>query len=272
MRSSVITQYAIATRYTLIEQTRNRFAWFLLIVFVPCWYYFGELFTAETPLAFKFRVTGVFLQVSTRDVTYLTLGFNAITMIVGFILFTSTRKNTPFDHRLVLNGYPQSIVILAKLTGLLVVATVVSLYASVTLFAFWHPVSLPVVWLSFFCAALSYGGLGLLLGVLVRGELEGFFFIIMLSLIDTFVQNPLGNPVANQEIVKAFPAFAPTQIAVAGGFTHLMPWLYVLYTLAWLAGFALLGLAIFTWKTRAWSVHTLPMAPRSGPVQEAAPH
>jgi len=216
--------------------------------------------------------SGVFLQVSTRDVTYLTLGFNAITMIVGFILFTSTRKNTPFDHRLVLNGYPQSIVILAKLTGLLVVATVVSLYASVTLFAFWHPVSLPVVWLSFFCAALSYGGLGLLLGVLVRGELEGFFFIIMLSLIDTFVQNPLGNPVANQEIVKAFPAFAPTQIAVAGGFTHLMPWLYVLYTLAWLAGFALLGLAIFTWKTRAWSVHTLPMAPRAGPVQEAAPH
>ncbi|HXZ03944.1 MAG TPA: hypothetical protein VEH81_03875 [Ktedonobacteraceae bacterium] len=96
----------------------------------------------------------------------------------------------------------------------------------------------------------------MLLGVLLRGELEGFFVIIMFSLIDTFTQNPVGNPAANQNFIVGFPSFAPTQISVAGGFTHLLPWSFVLLSLAWLATFVLLGLAIFWWKTRAWSVHT----------------
>ncbi|MCX4236991.1 hypothetical protein ACH4Y0_31910 [Streptomyces sp. NPDC020707] len=37
------------------------------------------------------------------------------------------------------------------------------------------------------------GGIGLLLSSLVRGELEGFFLIIMLSLVDTGLQNPVFN-------------------------------------------------------------------------------
>jgi ABC-2 type transport system permease protein len=260
MHSSLGHRYLTAARYALLEQVRNRFALVLLLLFVPAWYYFGLLFTTDAPIAFKFRVTDVFVQVSARQLTFLTLGLNAITLIVGFMLFTATRKHTRFDHRLVLNGYPQPLLILAKLTSLVAVAAAVSLYASAILYAYWHPHSLPLVWLGFFCAALCYGGLGLLLGVLVRGELEGFFLIIMLSLIDTFIQNPLGNPAANQEIVKGFPAFAPMQLDVAGGFTAVTPWLYVLISLAWLAGLALLGLVIFWWKTRAWSVHTMPLS------------
>jgi ABC-2 type transport system permease protein len=260
MHSSPGRRYLTAARYALLEQVRNRFALVLMLLFVPFWYYFGLLFTTDAPIAFKFRVTGVFVQVSARQLTFLTLGLNAITLIVGFMLFTATRKHTRFDHRLVLSGYPQPLLILAKLTSLVAVAAAVSLYASAILDAYWHPHSLPLVWLGFFCAALCYGGLGLLLGVLVRGELEGFFLIIMLSLIDTFIQNPIGNPAANQEIVKGFTAFAPMQIAVAGGFTAVTPWLYVLISLAWLAGFALLGLLIFWWKTRAWNVQSRPLS------------
>jgi ABC-2 type transport system permease protein len=268
MHHAIGHRYLTAARYALLEQVRNRFALVLLLLFVPSWYYMGFLFTTDTPIAFKFRLTNVFLQVSAREVTFLTLGLNAITLIVGFMLFTATRKNTRFDHRLVLNGYPQPLLILAKLTSLVAVAAAVSLYASAVLYAYWRPHSLPLVWLGFFCAALCYGGLGLLLGVLVRGELEGFFLIIMLSLIDTFIQNPIGNPAANQEIVKGFPAFAPMQVAVAGGFTTVAPWLYVLISLAWLAGFALLGLLIFWWKTRAWSVHSEPLSAGSTAASE----
>jgi ABC-2 type transport system permease protein len=205
---------------------------------------------------FKFRVTGDLLHVSSYNLLLLTAGMNAITLIVGFMLFTSTRKNRQFDQRLVLNGYPKALLILAKLTSLVIVAAAVSLYASGILFGFWHPGSLPVVWFGLFCAALCYGGLGLLLGVLLRGELEGFFVIIMFSLIDTFIQNPVGNPAANQSFIVGFPSFAPTQIAVAGGFTRLVPWGYVLLSLTWLAAFVLLGLTVFLWKTRARSVHT----------------
>ncbi|HLJ32677.1 MAG TPA: hypothetical protein VKU38_03455, partial [Ktedonobacteraceae bacterium] len=232
-------RYGVATHYTLLEQVKNRLALGLLLVFVPLWYWFGYLFTTNDPIGFRFRATNTFLQVSSLHITLLTLGLNAITLIVGFMFFAATRKNMRFDHRLVLSGYPQLQLILARLTALLVVSCLIALYACAILLIFWRPVVLPVVWLSFFLGTLIYGGLGILLGVLVRGELEGFFVIIMVSLIDTFIQNPIGNPAANKDFVMGFPAFAPTQLAVAGGFTHVMPWLYILISLAWLVSFTL---------------------------------
>lgn len=191
-----------------------------------------------------------------REVAYLSLGLNAITLIIGFMFFASTRKNIQFDHRLVLCGYPQSVLILAKLTSLLLVAIVISFYTTLVLSAYWNSFSLSTVWIGFFCLTLSYGGLGILLGVLVSDELEGFFLIIMISLIDSFIQNPSGNALADKDVVKAFPAFAPMQIAVAGGFTHVLPGSYILFSLAWFVGFALLGLAVFVYKTRAYKVRT----------------
>ena len=240
------------------EQLRNRMALLLLVIFVPTWDYLFWLVITEDPLSFLVRATHVFIQVSGRDLTLLTAGLYAITLIVGFMLFSSTRKNTQFDRRLVLCGYPQSQLILAKLTALAAVAIVVSFYTSIVLFAFWQPGSLPLVWLGFFCAALIYGALGFLLGVLVRGELEGFFLIIMVSLIDTSLQNPLGNPVANQDFLRWFPSYAPMQFVVAGAFNQKIPWLYLLYSLAWPIGFVFLGFAIFLWKTRARRVHAMP--------------
>src|SRR2546421_6558778 len=44
------------------------------------------------------------------------------------------------------------------------------------------------------------------------GDLEGFFLIIMLSLVDTFLQNPIGNPAANRAVVEYFPSYLPMQI------------------------------------------------------------
>ena len=262
MIGSIGRRYLTATRYALLGQAKNRMAIILLIAFVPIWYYIIGLFSVQDmPIDFKFRITGTSLHVSSHNLSLLTAGLSAITLIVGFMLFTSTRKNRQFDQRLVLNGYPQPLLVLAKLTSLVAVAAAVSLYASSLLVVFWHPGSLPLVWLGFFCAALCYGGFGLLLGVLLRGELEGFFLIIMVSMMDTFMQNPVGNPAANLRFIEWLPSFAPTQISVAGGFTHLVPWNYMLVSLAWFVTFALLGLAIFWWKTRAWRVHTRASSP-----------
>ena len=103
---------------------------------------------------------------------------------------------------------------------------------------------------SYAAAALAYGSLGLFLGVLLRGELEGFFLVIMVSLIDTFIQNPIGNPAANKDFVQALPTYASTQLYVAGGFSDLVPWPFIALTLAWPAALALLGLLIFWLRTR----------------------
>jgi hypothetical protein len=170
------------------------------------------------------------------------------------MFFASTHKGILFDRRLVLSGYPQTLLILGKLLALGLVTALIALYTSLMLFLFWHPgrpVSLPLIWLGFWAAALIYGSFGVLLGVLVTNELAGFFLVIMLSLVDTSLQNPLGNPIANQPILKEFPSFGAMQVEVAGGFTRVAPWGYLWLSLAWWAGFALLGLLIFWWRTHA---------------------
>jgi len=267
MAGSFSRRLLTATRYALFEQGRNRLALGLLIVFVPFWYYLTLLIAQGTALDFKYWATGELLHVDGGNLTLLTAGLNAITLIVGFMFFASTGKGMQFDRRLVLSGYPQAVLILGKLIALVVVTAVVALYASLVLLAFWHgghPTSLPLIWLGFWSAAMIYGGLGLLLGVLVTNELAGFFLVIMISLIDTSLQNPLGNPVGNQPVLKELPSFGAMQLEVAGGFTHLVPWEYFGLSLAWFVGFALLGLAIFWRRTHARSVRAAPLAAPAG--------
>lgn len=42
----------------------------------------------------------------------------------------------------------------------------------------------------------------------------------MISLLDTFLENPVDNPLANKPILEFFPTYAPTQFAAAGAFHH----------------------------------------------------
>ena len=157
--------YLVATRYALLEHARNRLALGLLIIFVPLWFAMIGLMIPGDPVSFKLLSTGRLLRVNGHQLTLITAGFNALTLIVGFMLYASTRRGAPFDRRLVLSGYAQSLLVLAKLTALLVVALVVALYATVVLAFFWPTRTLPFVWLGFFSDALIYGGLGLLLGI-----------------------------------------------------------------------------------------------------------
>jgi ABC-2 type transport system permease protein len=109
---------------------------------------------------------------------------------------------------------------------------------------FWRPAGIWTIAVSFMLAAATYAALGLLTGVMVRGDLEGFFLIIMISLIDTFLQNPVGNPLANKPLLQFFPSYAPTQFAAADAFDHQVLIGMAALSLAWTAAFALLGLAV----------------------------
>lgn len=254
-------QYLTASRYTLLELARNRLALGLLLLFVPIWYLMLGSVVGDTPVPFRFRATGAFIQANGHEVVLLTAGLNALTMIMGFLMFAATRKAAPFDRRLVLCGYTQRALILAKLTALVVASAVIALYTTGILLAFWRPESLALVWAGYAFSALVYGGLGLLIGVLVSSETAGFFLIIMISLMDTGLQTPVENPVANAGWLAGLPAYGPTQLLVAGGFTSFVPWRETLLSLAWFAGFALVGLLIFWLRTRASNAHLRAVHP-----------
>jgi hypothetical protein len=244
-------QFPTAARFALIEQTRNRLAGILLVAFVPAWYAAMIGIVPHDPLKFRLYATGALLRVDGRHLSLITAGLNALTLIVGFAVFAAVRRALAFDRRLVACGFRQPNLIGAKTVAVGAVSAAVGLYATAVLLVFWRPSlgGTVAIALAFVVIALEYGALGLLLGVTVKGDLEGFFLIIMGSLMDTFLQNPVGNPVANKPALQYFPSFGPMQFATAGAFPHSWQFGYLALGIAWAAALAGLGLLIFRVRT-----------------------
>ena len=257
-------QFPVAWRFALRNQSRNRLAWLLLVAFVPAWYLLMLAITGHTPLTFRLFATGRALTVDGGHLTLISAGLNSVTIIVGFAIFAAVRRTLSFDKRLIFAGYRQVTLIAAKAGAIAIVAAAVAAFTSLVLLAFWRPGL--AGWLAILAAftviALGYGAFGLFLGVLVRNDLEGFFLIIMGGLMDAFLQNPLGNPLANKPVLEWFPSFGPTQFAVGGSFGHTALWGHLALGLAWPAAFAVAGLAIFWIRTR---IRVRPPLPRRPP-------
>jgi ABC-2 type transport system permease protein len=237
-------QLETAIRLSLAGQVRNRFAWILLVAFVPVWFLLTSSMISHKSVGFRLRATGGTLVVDGYKLTLITAGLSAITLITGFVVFAAVRRSLPFDRRLVLSGYRPAALIAAKTNAALLQAIGIGAYAAIVLLFFWRPAGLWTIALTFVLGAATYAALGLLIGVLVRGDLEGFFLIIMISLLDTFFQDPVDNPLANKPVLELFPSYAPTQFAAAGAFHHQVLADMVGLSLAWTAAFALLGLVV----------------------------
>ena len=246
-------QFPTALRFALRDQTRNRLAGMLLIAFVPLWYLLMLVMVGHQPLSFKLFATRRLLSVNGGQLTLISAGFNSLALIVGFSVFDAVRKTLTFDRRLVFAGYRQATLIGAKTCATAVISGLIACYTAVVLIAFWRPA--PTGWLAVLAGytviALIYGAFGLMLGVLVRGDLEGFFLIIMGGMMDSFLQNPLGNPLANKPVLQWFPSFGPMQFAVGGAFGHTALWGHLALGTAWAAAFATIGLAVFWARTRS---------------------
>jgi hypothetical protein len=165
-------------------------------------------------------------------------------MVAGFITFTETFLSRQLDRRLLLAGYPRLPMLMAKLAAIALTAAALALYTTILLC-----ISLPVrhaapLALALAGAGLAYGGIGLLLGSLVRGELEGFFLIIMLSLVDTGLQNPVFNTLMDVAGVSALPLYGVTQLALSSALTPHIPWSYGLLTLTWSGATGALALLV----------------------------
>ncbi len=237
-------QLDTAVRLTLAAQVRNRLAWVLLVVFVPVWYLLIGSMIPHKGVTFRLRAAGATVVVDGHNLTLITAGLSAITLITGFVVFAAVRRSLPFDRRLVLCGYRHAALIAAKTNAALAQAVGIGAYAVLVLLVFWRPAGIWAIAVTFILGAATYAAFGLLIGVLVRGDLEGFFLIIMISLLDTFLENPVENPLANKPILEFFPSYGVTQFAGAGVFHHQALASMVVLSLAWTAAFALLGLVV----------------------------
>ncbi|MFB6176840.1 MAG: ABC transporter permease, partial [Halobaculum sp.] len=128
-----------------------------------------------------------------------------------FLMETATA-----DARLVVAGYRPFEVVLARLgllAGISAVATGVSVGVMLTAF---EPASLLWFLVGTELVALSYGTVGVLVGLLLD-RLPGVYLILFGSMIDLFVfQNPLATD--SPAAAALLPGHFPLRIAMAGGF------------------------------------------------------
>ncbi|MEU9283623.1 ABC transporter permease [Streptomyces sp. NPDC048275] len=250
-------------RFTLVGHARNRLAMVLAVGFMPMWIWLMHVYTQVADLHFQVPAAGGDVVANSNHVSQLVGAMNGVTFLMGFMMFMSTFKSADIDRRLVLAGYPRIQLMLAKVVALLLIGALLAAYVVVNLY-WWWPVR--HVWAmvpAVFTTALVYGGLGILLGALLRGELEGMCIVVMTSIIDLGVQNPTMNPLSDQQLLAFLPLYGPMQASFAAGFASVPAWLYLLPGAGWFVVTSTVGLAVFWFRTRSYP-RTHPSATSAG--------
>ncbi|MEJ3750150.1 hypothetical protein WEI85_43685 [Actinomycetes bacterium KLBMP 9797] len=245
-----------ATRFQLVQHVRNTFALILVLLFIPSWLGVIQAVIPGEDIDFGYRPADTALTVDATHLAMISGAINAVTLIVGFMMFAAVRRTGEFDQRLVLAGYSRSSLLVAKLLALALSAAVVAGYATLVMLLFWQPRQSWLVLVSLCTAGLVYGGIGIALGVVFTSELPGMFLIIMISLVDVMVQNPIINPASDTDLLVLLPTYGAMQTAVGAGFTDDVAPRCLLASAQWLAALTIFGLVAFHLRTRDHSQRT----------------
>ncbi|MGB7069587.1 MAG: ABC transporter permease [Pyrinomonadaceae bacterium] len=220
MRIAYIKTSAVLTTR---EMLRNRFAVTLLITIPALFFTIVWLTTGEHPVMFNLAsvADNTVIEVSARNQSLVFIGVAAIGLITSFLAMNLMQKNSDVNRRLVLCGFHPSELVLAKLLVLFVVVFVVAFYLGALLLVFFRPAHFLSLVLGFALAGLVHSCYGLLVGSLVKRELEGILLIVLLVNIDAgWLQNPLYYAEAhNRAIIRFLPAYFPSQASIVSAFT-----------------------------------------------------
>jgi hypothetical protein len=244
-----------AVVFDIAQHSRNRLALALVVFFIPAWIGLVKAVLPDRRVEFHSKVAGRALSVPADELITISGAINAVTLIVGFMMFAAVRRSGEFDQRLVLAGYPKSSMLLAKLAGLLLVSGVVAAYAAAVMTLHWEPRQVWLIGVSLFVSGLTYGGMGFVLGLVLSTELSGMFVIIMVSLVEVMLQNPVTNPSSDQSIVRFVPTFGAMQAGTTAGFTDQASLGYSLLGLLWLTAFGTISATAFHRRTKDHARH-----------------
>ncbi|MGX1916025.1 ABC transporter permease [Streptomyces phaeochromogenes] len=246
-----LTRFALATGFALTEHGRNRFAMVLVILFVPLWTTLAYLAMPDTPTQMQLHATGETLTPRGNELTEISGALNAVTLITGFMMFAATFSGSRFDRRLAMAGYPRAHLVLAKVTALALISAAVAAYATAVTCLAWTPRQPLLLAAALFSAGLTYGALGVGFGSVLRREVEGMFAIVMTSIIDLALQNPVTSSGADNPVMRYLPSYGAMQASTAAGFSTSPVPRHLALQLAWFAGAALIALVGFGRSTRS---------------------
>ncbi|HWU06052.1 MAG TPA: ABC transporter permease [Streptomyces sp.] len=242
--------FATASRYALIGHARNRFAMLLVVLYVPVWIALAYVTIPDRPAPFRLRATGEVLSPAGNQLTQITGALNAVTLIAGFMMFAATFTGGAFDRRLAMAGYPRPHLVLAKLAALTLACAAVAAYATAATCVGWSPRQPLVLAAALFCAAMTYGALGVVFGSVLGREVEGMFAILMISILDLALQNPLSSSGSDSAVVRYLPSYGAVQASMSAGFSTASASQGITIQLLWLFGASFAGFLVFRRRTR----------------------
>jgi len=219
-----LTYIKTGTVMTMKETARNRFALILLLTVPVLFFTLVSLTMGDNPVAFRLASISedTIVEVSAQKQSLIFIGVAAVGLLTSFLAMNLVQKGADVNRRLILCGYRSSELILAKLGVLLCVVVLISVYVGALLRLFFRPENTALVIVGFALAGLVHSCYGLLVGALVRRELEGVLLIVLLVNIDSgWLQNPIFYAEAqNKALIRFLPAYFPSQASIVAAFTE----------------------------------------------------
>ena len=194
----------------------------------------------------------VFISKSLKDIALVFFAVTSSGFLVSLLALNLIQIESDVNHRLVICGYHPFELLISNLLALLLVIFTIAVYIGILIHSFVSIRHFPLFILGLALIGFVYGCYGLAVGSLIKGKLEGVFFIVMLANIDAgWLQNPMYYAQAhNNVIIRYLPAYFPSQSAIIAAFTDYSAANARFYSILYGSAFLILSLLIFYNKMR----------------------
>lgn len=233
---------------------RRRIVLFLLIG-IPCLFIIMvNLTTSGREVFFQVGIDELKTMVKKPEmnVSLVFVSMGTIGFLSSFLSLNLVQQHRGANRRLVICGYHPSELLLSGLIVMLFIVFILTLCVGFSIISFFEPMH-PVAMMSgLLYAGLTYGSYGILVGSLVKGELEGSLLVILLANIDAgWLQNPLFfSGARNKFIIQLLPAYFPSQVSIASAFTDLSVQKPALISLAYSIAFLSVAMIVSYMKMK----------------------
>lgn len=219
---SVIRIY-ISISMILRMLIRRRIVLILFVVIPAVFFSIVDLTTSNRLLPFRLASIEkkVFIEVSEKEISLLFFAVAVTGFLVSFLALNLIQKNNEANRRLIICGYHPLELLLSNLISLLFIIILIAVYIGLLSSAFFSIDHLFLLIYGLILTGFVYGCYGLAVGSIIKGELEGILFVVLLVNIDAgWLQNPLFYAEAqNQQLIRFLPAYFPSQTTIIAAFT-----------------------------------------------------
>jgi hypothetical protein len=227
----------------------------ILLVLMPVVFLSVVEWTASTKMIL-FRLASLdkltFIEETQKHISLIFFSVTSTGFLVSFLALNLVQINSEVNRRLVICGYHPLELLVSNLIALLLVIFLIAIYIGLMINVFLPVRHLPAYVTGLVNIGFVYGCFGLAIGSLVKGKLEGVFFIVLLANIDAgWLQNPMYYAEAqNNVIIRYLPAYYPSQSAIIAAFTDYSGANAGFFSILYGSGFLIVSLLVFYNKMR----------------------